>query len=211
MRPIGAFTTADGLPPRNSTRPPRRLLHQFEDVVVSSSSTQYLTQRVTVELENRSASRTPRTRGRTTELEVPAYSRSLTPAEPAEPPSWFFLTSTAVSFFAYGKSFRKKVYSQSFDYTVNALRLDNPDRARSLQGHAGYHDNTLAMAYENPVCAEIVRDFVAWLVRRKKSSSCNDISVEVYCTRGRHRSVAVAWILCDIVQAFSAKKSMCRA
>ena len=68
---------------------------------------------------------------------------------------------------------------QNFDYTVNALRLDNPALDRSLQGHAGYHDNTLAMIYANPVCTEIVRDFVAWLVRCKKFSSCSDLSVEI--------------------------------
>ena len=78
-------------------------------------------------------------------------------------------------------------------FVVDALELGDPHHDKSLRSHIGTHPDILAGLVRNDWTMQIMHA----LVRRVKQAVDDNKSVAVicYCTRNRHRSVALGWLV----------------
>ena len=97
------------------------------------------------------------------------------------------------------------------DLTISCLRIDDPDRARSrhtedgddLGFHPGYHDVTLARVFAHAEFLVLLGEVKAWVAQL--SSAQKEARLGIFCRAGRHRSVAVLWLLAHVLARLGAR------
>ena len=85
------------------------------------------------------------------------------------------------------------VCADDVDLALSCLRIEDPQRRRDLGQHPGLHDEILANVYLHSQFAPLL------------AGSETEHTVGVFCRAGRHRSVAVAWLLCQFFVSLGAR------
>ena len=89
------------------------------------------------------------------------------------------------------------------DLALSCLRIEDPQRRRDLCQHPGLHDEILANVYLHSQFAPLLAEVKRWVARLPSSET--EHTVGVFCRAGRHRSVAVAWLLCQFFVSLGAR------
>ena len=126
---------------------------------------------------------------------VPLPQRELqapTPTEPAEPPPWTrMLQGKHFTVWVWGKN--KRSTPEGLCHITDATAFNDPQTKKTLAWHCGFHSGIVSSVYYNPVWYDKARDLIEYLMNHSHEQSNFDVGA--FCTQGRHRSAACAWLI----------------
>ena len=93
--------------------------------------------------------------------------------------------------------------SLNFHRMVNCKGFHDPQEDKSLRSHCGLHESTVAAILRHQQWQDTLSHVIDFLKRPGNRSG--RISMGVYCARGRHRSVAVCFLLSEALQRLGAQ------
>ena len=118
--------------------------------------------------------------------------------EPAE------ASAIKVAIYAYGIKYHGHLGHGSYDHYIDCTGIEDPNRDRKVQAHIGLHEEIVSRLESHQDMDGHLR-FLAQFLHR---SVADEIRMGIFCRAGRHRSVAMAFLVGKALEKLNCQVSV---